>query len=131
MHGSDDFDWIRSKGSTTSTFTGPSLDHTLGNSQGHYIFIESSAPRVKGDVARLASEIFPPKQTASCLSFFYHMYGADIGSLRVYISTNATGNSISTEAMLWRLDGQASAGNQWQQGQMNIDTIYTKMPYQV
>lgn len=30
----DDFDWVRSKGSTGSQYTGPSIDHTLGTDSG-------------------------------------------------------------------------------------------------
>ncbi|KAH3887663.1 hypothetical protein DPMN_011681 [Dreissena polymorpha] len=34
MQGSDDFDWIRNHGQTTSVGTGPFADHTLGTVTG-------------------------------------------------------------------------------------------------
>lgn len=33
----DDFDWVVGSGTTTSSSTGPSSDHTKGNSQGNYL----------------------------------------------------------------------------------------------
>jgi hypothetical protein len=46
--GTDSFDWVRQAGRTPSGGTGPSLDHTVGTNTGHYLFIESSNPRVRG-----------------------------------------------------------------------------------
>lgn len=125
----DDFDWLRSKGGTTSTFTGPSTDHTKGTIQGYYVFIETSNPRVPGDKARLASEAFTPQNTAACLSFYYNMNGVDIATLNTYILTNQTSDSFSSEALLWSLTG--SAGTDWNKGQINVPTQYTAKPYQV
>ncbi|XP_033751987.1 MAM and LDL-receptor class A domain-containing protein 1-like [Pecten maximus] len=125
----DDFDWLRSRGSTNSQFTGPTTDHTLGTPQGYYMFLETSAPRVPGDKARLASEIFPAKQTSACFIFYYHMYGADVNRLTAYILTNQTTDTFTSEAMLWTLQGQA--GNTWNMGQINIPTFYTARPFQI
>lgn len=30
----DDFDWLRGSGGTSSSFTGPSIDHTIGTDKG-------------------------------------------------------------------------------------------------
>ena len=38
VNGTDDFDWRLEKGSTSSSNTGPSLDHTLANLKGMYFF---------------------------------------------------------------------------------------------
>jgi hypothetical protein len=38
----DDFDWQRDFGGTPSSRTGPKVDHTLGTSSGHYMYIETS-----------------------------------------------------------------------------------------
>ena len=49
----------------------------------HYIYIESSAPRVKVDKA----DLLTPKMTsanAKCLTFYYHMKGSSIGSLKIF-----------------------------------------------
>lgn len=125
----DNFDWLVSSGGTTSRFTGPSFDHTFQNSSGHYIYIESSAPRVQGDTARYVSQAFPAQTNDACLSFYFHMYGSDISSLSVYVLTNTTSDSTTNEARLWKLTGQA--GNSWQQGQMNIPSQYSGKPFQL
>ncbi|XP_072014819.1 MAM and LDL-receptor class A domain-containing protein 2-like [Amphiura filiformis] len=80
----DDFDWTRKKGSTSSTSTGPTVDHTLGTADGYYVYIESSSPRIKDEVARLESEVVDVP-SIYCVDFWYHMYGADIGALNVYV----------------------------------------------
>ena len=51
-------------------------------SLGHYLYIESSAPRVKDDYAHIASEVFKVNPTYNwCVSFWYHMNGLTTGSL--------------------------------------------------
>ena len=101
-----------------------------GTTQGYYMFIETSAPRVPGDKARLYSKPYPASPgTIKCFSFWYHMYGADVGSLNVYILTNLASDTFSTEVMRWSLSGDW--GNTWQQGQFNISTQYTNQPFKV
>ena len=67
---------------------------------GHYIYLESSSPRSQGEQARLLSTRIPSagaRYIQNCsLEFWYHMYGADIGSLNVYIrSADGYGNRTS------------------------------------
>ena len=71
---------------------------------GTYLFIESSSPRAPGHKARLVSEQFNSiAQTPRCLTFWYHMYGADIGKLNVIYKLPSGAN---TETLLWNLTGQ-------------------------
>lgn len=86
---------------------------------GKYLYIESSAPRVKGDKARLVTSTFPAGRR--CLQFYYHMKGRDIGSLTVY--TKETGQSLYPQ---WTKKG--AVGDDWNLGLVNINT---KKPYQV
>lgn len=48
------------------------------------MYIESSS-RNENDTARLISPVFDALDTEVCLEFFYHMFGATIGSLRVFV----------------------------------------------
>lgn len=88
---------------------------------GHYAFIESSAPRVPGDVARLQSTQF--QASTQCLHFWYHMYGSGIGTLNVYVVTSSGNKTV------WSLSGnQANAWNSAQVAvtsntQYNVSTI--------
>jgi hypothetical protein len=87
---------------------------------GKYIFIEASAPRVKGDTARVTTQQFNPT-TGSCMNFWYHMYGSGIGQLSVYLVTGTTNQT------LWRLTGDSQVQT-WQNGQIGIKS---SKPYRV
>ena len=52
-------------------------------SSGSYLFVESSLPARMGDNAILRSPWISSK-TDSCVSFAYHMFGAHMGTFRLY-----------------------------------------------
>jgi hypothetical protein len=54
--------------------------------QGHYMYTEASIPRRPGQKARLLTPQYPVVQSPQCLTFYYHMYGGNIGSLNVKVS---------------------------------------------
>ena len=115
----DDFDWLQGKGNTLSSTTGPSNDHTTNSANGTYMFIEASSPRKTGDKARFFSETLsavPAKGT--CLQFWYHMYGLDIGTLNVVQKTTSGSKS---ENILWTLQGQQ--GNKWLNGKVSLSKV--------
>ena len=81
---------------------------------GSYLYTEVSSPVGTGDRARLRSQMFTTMGSqARCLVFWYHMYGISIGTLRVILATNFTG-----ETTLWELSG--NQGNKWLQGRLQI-----------
>lgn len=81
---------------------------------GHYMYIESSAPRVQGDKARLTTPQLPPTNN-KCLTFWYHMYGSDIGTLNVYVSTY---NKLASPLITL----QGDKGNKWKIAQTTIQS---------
>ncbi|XP_036006474.1 MAM domain-containing glycosylphosphatidylinositol anchor protein 2 [Fundulus heteroclitus] len=125
---SDEFDWTRHSGTTegiTSTpNTGPSSDHT-GSTQGFYMFIETSSPRLEGDKARLMSPNFnilskgvsssASSNPTYCFTFYYHMYGRHIGALNIFLRQK--GQTL-TDTLVWSLTG--NQGNNWRQARVNI-----------
>ncbi|XP_033753484.1 MAM and LDL-receptor class A domain-containing protein 1-like [Pecten maximus] len=108
----DTFDWQRNKGPSTSTGTGPMVDHTLNSRYGTYIYIEASSPRHSGDNAYLMSQMFGPQQR--CIQFYYNMYGATMGSLNLWMWQNGG----QTSHNLWTMMG--NQGNAWKQVQIQI-----------
>ncbi|KAK3591928.1 hypothetical protein CHS0354_005147 [Potamilus streckersoni] len=82
-----DFDWTWETGTTPTQGTGPSYDHTLGpNGQGHYLFIETSAPNKNGYQAILKSPFYMADQSGQCFSFWYHSYGSGfLSKLEVFV----------------------------------------------
>ncbi|XP_077978860.1 MAM and LDL-receptor class A domain-containing protein 1-like [Glandiceps talaboti] len=116
----DDFDWIRLSGSTTSTSTGPSVDHTTGTAQGYYLYVETSSPRIPGEVTQVSSELLSATSSnGRCLHFWYHMYGATIGTLRVMVQT-------SSDKIIWELSGDN--GDFWNDGQI---AVYSDVQFRI
>ncbi|XP_033124021.1 MAM and LDL-receptor class A domain-containing protein 1-like isoform X2 [Anneissia japonica] len=112
---SDDFDWIRTSGSTPSSRTGPDYDHTYGTLQGFYMYIETSNPRNYNQTARIWTPSYPATN-GTCVEWFYHMYGATVNTLNVYIIN--TGGTVGTPVWTKRDD----QGNLWRLGQISVKT---------
>jgi len=88
---SDDFDYDIQSGKTSSSGTGPKADHTLQEEHGKYIYIEASL-RQENETASLGSSTIGANSNyyanGQCMvRFWYHMYGAHIGTLTVYTAT--------------------------------------------
>ncbi|KAH3887685.1 hypothetical protein DPMN_011703 [Dreissena polymorpha] len=79
------------------------------------MYIEASAPRTTGQKARL----FSPINTATngaCVTFFYSMYGATMGTLNVYTKVgSALGSPVLTTS--------GNHGNKWLQGQVTVTSV--------
>ncbi|XP_031559294.1 MAM and LDL-receptor class A domain-containing protein 2-like [Actinia tenebrosa] len=105
--GEDDFNWTRKRGRTASIITGPNRDHTTG--YGVYLYIETSSPRYKGQVARLIS---PRMRGPQCMTLWYHMHGPDIGHLAIYANNNGS------LRLLWLKGGEQ--GHYWHEALIDI-----------
>ncbi|KAI4891478.1 hypothetical protein NFI96_023830, partial [Prochilodus magdalenae] len=109
----EDLHWIRKSGPTETVNTGPAGDHT--SSQGYYVYIESSTPNRKGQVAQLKSPLLPPAgEKGYCLKFWYHMFGATVGSLKLFLQKT---DSRKT-ALIWQRVG--TQGDEWQLVQSHV-----------
>lgn len=105
----DDGDWVRDANGTPSSSTGPAsaLDGSF------YLFLEASTNGSTGQIGSNATAIlestcldFSGVGSAS-ISFGYHMYGSNMGSLELQSSTD-NGTSWST---IWSASG--NKGNSW------------------
>jgi len=117
----DIFDWTRNSGSTTSSGTGPSGDHTTGS--GYYVYIETSSPRVAGDTAILESACIDlTDATSANLNFWRHMYGASMGSLDVEVASSTGDSCASLGAFgnVYSLSGDQ--GDQWVEDNVSLDS---------
>ncbi|XP_065942368.1 MAM and LDL-receptor class A domain-containing protein 1 isoform X2 [Magallana gigas] len=95
----DDFDWRIRKGSTPSSRTGP----TSAFEGQKYSYIEASGKKVNS-VAILQGPSIKTTQTF-CLTFAYHMYGLNIGSLSVSMASSNGDQSLFSSS--------GDAGNLW------------------
>ncbi len=112
---SDDNDWIVNSGTTPSSSTGPS-SATEGS---NYIFTEASSNGTgfPNKVARLTSPcINLSNQSNPELSFEYHMYGSDMGTLAVRASID----DGATWTTVWSLSGDQ--GNSWTSQVVSLST---------
>lgn len=109
----DDIDWTRDASGTPSNNTGPSS----AADGSYYMYIEASSPNYPSKTADFVSPcINIASLTAPQLSFSYHMYGANMGTLKVQVSTN--GGSQWTD--LWSKNGDQ--GNAWNTASIDLPT---------
>ena len=75
--------------------------------------IEASYPRQPGDKARLESPEHP-STVGKCVEFYYHMYGAGMGTLRVFLRR---GRQLDTNP-IWSLSGDQ--GYRWHRASITV-----------
>lgn len=112
----DSLDWSLKSGSTNTTNTGP----TAASEGNYYMYIESSSPYNPSKTGVLETDCFSVNGANPVLVFDYSMYGANMGSLEVHISTDEiTWLSIFSKA--------GDQGDQWHTAQLDMsnysDTI--------
>lgn len=65
------------------------------------MFIETSSPRAQGDKAVLVkSGLVLPSKT--CFSFYYHMYGASMGTLNVFLGQTKIFSLSGNQNNTWK-----------------------------
>ena len=76
--------WNTEAGPTTSSDTGPDVDHAPGNANGIYVYSEASGYNT-GDIAELISPCLDISlvSVVPYIGFWYHMYGSNMGTLHI------------------------------------------------
>jgi hypothetical protein len=97
----DDLDWTRRTGSTPSGNTGP----TGAFSGNYYLFTEASSPNFNKTFI-LDSTLLAITSSQRYFNFAYHMYGANMGTLNLKVSTDG-----SVWTTLWTMTG--NQGIEW------------------
>uniref|UniRef100_F6WVQ2 MAM domain containing 4 n=1 Tax=Monodelphis domestica TaxID=13616 RepID=F6WVQ2_MONDO len=85
---------------------GPGYDHTT--SQGHFMYLDPTMPPARGRGARLLTALQVPPTHNECLSFWYHLYGPQIGTLSLTLK-----RAGEPDRHLWARTG--THGNKWHQ----------------
>jgi hypothetical protein len=103
------FNWLVNAGSTTSSNTGPSSDFD-GTNTGNYLYTEASSPAMPGDLAYLNLPKFDITSLQRPeLTFGYHMYGADITTLKVEYFDLLTAQWIVIDSISGQVQTSSSA----------------------
>ena len=97
--------WLCHTGPTSSNNTGP--DAGYGGS-GNYMYIEPNGSI--GDEAFFTSPVFNTSSlTSPYLSFYYHMYGSEMGSLYIEVSTNGGASWTTIDSLIGEQQISSSA----------------------
>ncbi|XP_062398866.1 MAM domain-containing protein 2a [Sardina pilchardus] len=114
--------WLRLRGQTPTSYTGPKGDHTLG--VGYYMYIEASH-MLPGHSSRLLTSELRGSDGPQCLVFYYHMYGSGTGVLSVFLRRHDSRHRDvrHRDSLLWRRQGEQSIS--WMRAMVDYD-CYTK-----
>ena len=108
------YSWALLNGPTPTALTGPPNDHTKNSGAGYYIYMSSASPRKHNETARIASYLLDAGSVSGggCFSFYYFMFGPDVGRLNVYheFTKTATLSGSYGKPVLTRFGNH---GNQW------------------
>ena len=107
------FEWQRRSGATPQSDTGPIDDFTYETSHGHYIFMETSAPRRRGDVAKIMTPELTSTSGFVCVSFAYYMWGQKLGTLSLYVRESGV------DQLVWEESG--NKGPKWTEHSVTIN----------
>lgn len=86
----DDIDWRTWSGSTGTSGTGPSFDHTTGTSEGKYLYIRPAVLCFFREAVLMLPCVDLTEAQSPALDFWYHARGSDIGSLHVDVFDGET-----------------------------------------
>uniref|UniRef100_A0A8B9FZ80 MAM domain-containing protein n=1 Tax=Amazona collaria TaxID=241587 RepID=A0A8B9FZ80_9PSIT len=100
-----DFKWVRGTGQ------GQGSDHTTGS--GYFLAADPSAQWSRGERAQLITYLQEPAATARCLSFWYRLAGAQIGTLNLKLRLEG-----AEETVLWTQRG--TQGSVWHRGRATL-----------
>ena len=83
----------------------------------YFLYIESSPPQSSGERAELVSPSIKLDQPKNCLSFWYHMRGANVAELKVSAKTQAGATD------LWSANGHQ--GDDWLRAEVELNSSPT------
>ncbi len=121
------YSWRTSQGKASWATTGPDADHTQGpGGEGVYMFTEASYTGVETWITNGPFDL--SSLTTPTLSFWYHMYGSQTGSVQVEVSKD---NATWTEIKAIEGEQQTAGSDAWLKSEMALsqflnDTIYIR-----
>jgi len=100
---------VQLKWSVLTSKTGPIQDHT---GDGNFIYSQADENQ-KGKVARLVSPVVYSQNSAHCMTFWYHMSGSHVGTLRVKLHYQ---KPEEYDQLVWMAIGHQ--GDHWKEGRV-------------
>ncbi|XP_037693308.1 MAM and LDL-receptor class A domain-containing protein 1 [Choloepus didactylus] len=110
----ENFDWVLGVGAHQSLR--PPEDHTLGNGNGHFLYLEATPMGLRGQKAHLKSASWPESSSTCTLSFWYFISAKATGSIRVLLKTEKGLSKVWQEA-------EQSSGERWQKAEILLGKL--------
>ncbi|CAI9153900.1 unnamed protein product [Rangifer tarandus platyrhynchus] len=101
----ENFDWVLGVGSPQSLR--PPRDHTLGNENGHFLYLEATPVGLRGEEAHLKSGLWQESSAACTMSFWYFISTKATGSIQILIKTEKGLSKV------WE-ENKQNSGDLWQ-----------------
>ncbi|XP_076801649.1 uncharacterized protein LOC143446068 isoform X2 [Clavelina lepadiformis] len=109
----DQFDWSFGRGSTPSTKTGPSFDHSTKSDIGKYAYIEASGIGKNYTALLVSPEINLNEYDEYCLQLWYHNNGT--GKLNIVLIFGEENGELYTVS-------ESNEGNEWRIYKQTIES---------
>jgi len=109
------FNWERANSSKSTQTTGPTVDHTFGTSEAFFAYIDA-AKQKQNDKALLVSPV-QARTWGSCIHFYFHARGLDVGALNVMVKRNG---GVLSEVLASYKNG----GDQWYLSQVTLKSQF-------
>ncbi|XP_017724713.1 PREDICTED: MAM and LDL-receptor class A domain-containing protein 1 isoform X2 [Rhinopithecus bieti] len=110
----DNFDWVLGVGSHQSLR--PPKDHTLGNENGHFMYLEATPVGLRGDKAHIRSTMWRESSAACTMSFWYFISAKATGSIQILIKTEKGLSKV------WQ-ESKQNPGNHWQKADILLGKL--------
>ncbi len=122
---SQDYGWSVTQGPLRFGYSGPEGDHTTGS--GKYLHTAFETQATVTNTSYILPCIDLTDSINRTLSFYYHMYGNDINSLKVKVDTSNT--SASQWVTIFQLTGQQqySSIEPWKKAILNLEPFRGKI----
>lgn len=122
----DSIDWRTNSGSTATSGTGPSNDHTQMNANGKYLYLETSGNGGSGCQDKIAYLYSPCIDLSNTnqpeLNYWYHLNGSSIGELHIDAMINGEWfNDIANPIT-------GSQGNNWLLAKVDLSAFTDQLP---
>ncbi|KAM8802301.1 MAM and LDL-receptor class A domain-containing protein 1 [Rhynchonycteris naso] len=101
----ENFDWVLGLGSHQSLR--PPKDHTLGNENGHFLYLEATPMGLRGEEAHLKSAVWQESSVTCTMSFWYFISAKATGSIQILIKTEKGLSKV------WQ-NSKPNSGDHWQ-----------------
>ncbi|XP_012787433.2 MAM and LDL-receptor class A domain-containing protein 1 [Sorex araneus] len=101
----ENFDWVWGVGSHQSLR--PPRDHTRGDENGHFLYLEATPVGLRGEKAHLRSAAWRESSAACTLSFWYFISAKATGSIQILVKTKKGLSKV------WQ-ESEQDSHNHWQ-----------------